>query len=117
MKGMNVKIKRKTHAFFGSFAITVILIGALCGFAAVDLSTDRYMPDRFGPFFEIAAITPGGVEFSFLAGDYVLDVSPVRGIIAELKKYRGLFPSPPRVFASLAAEGARRALAPDAAAP
>lgn len=101
---MNVKIKRKTQAFFGAFAITVILIGALCGFVAVDLSTDHYMPDRFGPFFEIASITPDGVEFSLLAGNYMLDAAPVRNLLAELKKYRGLFPPEYRVFSAFTAD-------------
>lgn len=98
-------MKRNIKNFFAAFAITGIMIGALCGFVAVDLSTDRYMPGQFGPFFEISRIESESVEFSFLAERYILDVKPTDETAAAVKKYRGLLPVLPQIFSSLASDG------------
>lgn len=103
-------MNRKTQSFFGAFCITVILIGALCGFVAVDLSTDKYMPDQFGPFFVVESITEDGAAFSYMAGYYTLDFAPVKNVLQILSKYRGLLPAIPRAAASLAAQGMEEAI-------
>lgn len=91
----------KIKSFFAAFALTCIIIGAFCGFAAVDLSTDRYMPEQFGTFFEIGKIKSGSIEFSFLAEQYILETQPPEEIRAILEKYRGLLPVLPQLFANL----------------
>lgn len=94
----------KIKSFFAAFSLTCILIGAFCGFAAVDLSTDRYMPGQFGPFFEISKIQSGSFDFTFLAERYILETRPPEETAALIKKYRGLIPVLPQIFSSLAAE-------------
>ncbi len=95
-------MNRNTRTFFAAFAMALILILALCGFVAVDLSTDRYMPDKFGPFFEINSVKSDSVEFSFQAGEYILDTSIVAKAEEQFKKLSGLIPALPRLCASLA---------------
>lgn len=98
-------MNRKFKSFFAAFALTGILVGAWCGFAAVDLSTEKYMPGQFGPLLEISRIGDGSVEYSFLAERHILDVKPPKDILAVAKKYRGLLPALPQIFSSLAADG------------
>lgn len=103
-------MNRKTKNFVGAFTITLILLLATAGFIAVDLSTDRYMPNQFGPFFEIKSINASGMVFSFLAGDYFLDASYLTGLRLKLSEYRGLLPAAPRVSSTLVSEAARYVL-------
>lgn len=102
-------MKRKTQVFWSAFAITGILIGALCGFVAVDLSTDRYMPNQFGPMFEISSINSGGADFTFLSVNYHLDAAPVRKITETLAGFRGFFPLITRAASCGAAAATRLA--------
>lgn len=103
-------MNRKIKSFFAAFAVTGILIGAWCGFAAVDLSTDRYMPGQFGPLLEISKVGDGSIEYSFLAERQILDLKPSEDIRRTAKKFRGLFPVLPQIFSSLAANGLSAAL-------
>jgi hypothetical protein len=95
---------RKSRCFTAAFAVTLILIGAFCGFAAVDLSMERYMPGQFGPMFTISQINSDGVDFSAFAVEYRLDARPFKQARAFLSQYRGLFPAAPRAASALTAE-------------
>lgn len=97
-------MNKSIRSFFAAFAITGILIGALCGFAAVDLSTGRYMPGRFGSFFEVQSIKLDQIEFTFLAQNYTLDTFAAARAGEAARKYRGLLPILPQVVSSLAAD-------------
>lgn len=97
-------MNRNVKIFFAAFAITGILIGALCGFVAVDLSTGRYMPGKFGSFFEVQSIKLDEIEFTFQAQSYTLDTRPIGKAGETARKYRGLLPLLPQVVSSLAAD-------------
>ena len=57
--------------FTGAFVVTAILIAALCGFAAVDLSTERYMPGSFAPMLQLNRLDQNGMELAFMGQRYV----------------------------------------------
>ncbi len=77
--------QKKKRGFGGAFAVTAILLGMLCGFTAVDLSTDKYMPGQFGSFFEISSITVDGVNFELLGQRYFLDARALDKPFAALR--------------------------------
>ncbi len=97
---MNVRHKRK-RSFGGAFTVTAIMLGMLCGFTAVDLSTDRYMPGQFGSLFEISSVTVEGVDFEFLGERYFIDARALDKPLAALKEYRGLLPGSPQIVSEL----------------
>ena len=93
-EGSCVGMKKKVYFFAGGFAITLILIGALCGFMAVDLSTDRYMPGRFGSVFSVSSLDAGGMTLSWMGVEYGL-ASPLAQLDAQtLLQLRGALPLP-----------------------
>lgn len=100
-------MKKRTKQCIGAFLITVILIGALCGFVAVDLSTDRYMPGQFGPLFQVSTLGADGLSFSYMGKDYLLMAQPFAQLRQAVEPYRGLLPQHLRIAAALAAEGYR----------
>lgn len=98
-------MKRRTQQSIAAFIITVIVIGALCGFVAVDISTERYMPGEYTRLFEITEITPQGMRLSLLGRRYLIDpglLDPAREFLYE---YRGFLPSSVLISANLTAQG------------
>jgi hypothetical protein len=59
--------------FWGAFAVTLLVLIAACGFIAVDLSTDKYMPGQFGSLFEIQSLTAESLDFELLGKAYSID--------------------------------------------
>ena len=94
-------MRQKKRLTFSAFCITALLIVALCGFVAVDLSTDRYMPGRFGPLMQISSISEAGVYFSFMGDEYFIDPQPLEQAKQVLHPYRGLLPARPRIVQAL----------------
>jgi len=85
-------MKAKTRLFIGGFLITFIFISALCGLLVVDLSTDRYLPGRFGPMFAVSNVSAEGLDFSLMGDEYRLSVTGARRWLAYLEPYEGLLP-------------------------
>lgn len=99
------KVKRRTQQFWAAFAITGILIFALCGFALVDLSTERYMPADCTPLFQITGVDAEGVYFSAANTQYRIDAAPVETFKDSLWTWRGFLPSSVRQTGYLTAKG------------
>ena len=79
--------------YFGAaFCIGVILIGTILGFAAVDMSTERYMPGVFPPLLTITPAADGG--FTAACMGYTVssaDLLP-ETLWEQLYRRRGLLP-------------------------
>lgn len=86
-------MKKKVRMFAAGFLVTAVLLGTLCGFMAVDLSTDRYMPGQFGPILQVGRIDGGGVSFSVMGSEYRLSTEPLAEAGDLLLRYRGLIPA------------------------
>lgn len=102
-------VREKTRLFLGGFMVTTILVGALCGFAAVDLTTDRYMPGAFGPMFEISSLSGEGMRFSFMGEPWLLSFAPLEEASRVLREYRGVLPAHLRAAQASAAYAYRQA--------
>jgi len=85
-------MKSKVRFFAGAFAVTAILMMALCGFMLVDLSADRYMPGHLQPMFLISSIGADGVELSFMGKEYTVSTRPPSGEDSLLAALKGLLP-------------------------
>ena len=99
--------REKARLFIGSFTLTLILIGGLCGFILVDLSTDRYMPGAFSPIFLIEEIGPGGVGVFWMGNLYNIDLARLEQTEAFILDHRAFIPLPMRTAGALAREGMR----------
>lgn len=98
-------MKRRTRQGAAAFLITGIVMIALCGFLAVDLSTDRYMPGQFVPMFEISEVNENGMRVALFGVRY--RVEPARlDFVKELAcRYRALLPDSVQAAAHLTARG------------
>ena len=85
----------------GGLAVTLILIGTVCGFMLVDLSSDRYMPGEFAPLYLIDAVDAQGLSFHWMGEAYRVDPRSVMEIQARLWPWRGLLPRAVRLAAGL----------------
>ena len=90
--------------FAGAFLTTAVLLGGVTGFMAVDLSTDRYMPNRFPRMFLVDQVGPKGATLSWMGQNYYLNAQTVGKIQVTLWEYRGLLPGELRLAANLAAQ-------------
>ena len=89
-------MRTKAGLFAGGFVIALIGVGALCGFAAVDLTTDRYMPGQFAPIFEISVPDADGWAVSFMGEQYHIPSEPFLRASRAVEPYRGILPAPLR---------------------
>lgn len=85
-------MKRRTQQCIAAFAITAILVGAMCGFMAVDLSTDRYMPGQFDPLFHISRMDSTGLDVSLLGWNLSVDSVEMDQVKEGIWLWRGLLP-------------------------
>lgn len=85
-------MNRRTQQCIAAFAITGILFLGLCGFAAVDASTARYMPAESGSLFLITETSKDGMQFSLLGEDYNLPAAPLETLASTAWQYRGMLP-------------------------
>ena len=98
---------RKRRIFAGAFAASLIAIAGLCGFAAVDLSTEKYMPGQFGVFLALR-VTPGEeISVTLLGKQYALRAEDLEAPLKLLEDYRGLLPVSPRVARALTGQAVR----------
>lgn len=85
-------MKRRTQQFVAAFVIAGIAVAALCGFLAVDLSTDRYMPADYAPLFQVTSVGPEGVRFAAFGTRYEIGSGQFDGLRETLWEYRGYLP-------------------------
>ena len=96
-------LKNKARAFIGALSVTLILIGMVCGFILVDLSSDRYMPGMFAPIYLINEMGAQGVFFYWMGQAYHLPIERVKEIQAAVWAWRGMIPRAVRLAGSVTA--------------
>lgn len=87
-----MRLSKLTKNFLGGFFITLIALGALCGFALVDMRTDRYMPGTFQPLFQLTSLDGSGFSFSWMGMGYRVDTAPAAGVLDTAQSLSGLLP-------------------------
>jgi len=97
-------LRRNAKYFIGALCISVIIIGMVCGFMLVDLSSDRYMPGLLAPIYLIGSIGPDGVHFYLLGQAYRLEIEQVKQAQRALWDFRGLLPRTVRLAGGLAVQ-------------
>jgi hypothetical protein len=95
--------------FINAFALSMILLAGLCGFAAVDLSTEKYMPGQFAVFLKIEAKPGEELALILLGQRYSLNVKALEAPAELLKDFRGLLPAAPRAAWALTGQAVRAA--------
>jgi hypothetical protein len=98
-------MNQKTKHFLAVFALSLILILALSGFLAVDLTAERDMGGEYEPLFRLSAITSHGMEISLLGKHYYFLpelLTPAKEVIWKL---RGLLPDSAQAAALLFVRG------------
>lgn len=85
-------MNRKIQQMLAAFTVTGILFLGVCGFAAVDASTERYMPDEYSSLFLITAANAKGIQLSMLGGEYTLSTDWAADCVDMLWQYRGILP-------------------------
>ena len=93
--------------FLAAFLVTMILFGAIIGFAVVCLSKELYMPGRFEPMLQINRIDAHGLYFTLMGERYLIRTAPVNNALEILSPWRLLLPAAPQWAALLAEEGYR----------
>ncbi|GHU79759.1 hypothetical protein FACS1894191_3300 [Clostridia bacterium] len=79
-----------------AFAAGIIIMGTALAFAAVDMSTEKYMPGEFGALFRINSLDRDGAAFTLAGEDYSFDAEDSR-VTELLHRFRGLSPPGPRL--------------------
>lgn len=92
MKGC-CNLTRKTQLFLASLAMTLIVILSLCGFALVDLSSDRYMPGQFTRIVDFYSLDASGARFSLFGTGWEITPSSAAAFLEPLQKFRALSPA------------------------
>ena len=95
-------MKKRLRSFTGAFLASAVLLAGLCGFAVVDLSTERYMPGRFEPMMQLSSIGADGAEFTLMGQHYFVHAAPLRKAEEALYPWRALLPAMPQWAAMLA---------------
>ena len=95
--GLLVSVKRFMGAFWGC----TILLAGLCGFAVIDLSTEHYMPGRFGAMLRVNSINSEGAVFEVMGQEYQFDTGLVRAGLEQLSRWSPLLPASPQISALL----------------
>jgi len=94
-------LKKKARHFIGALAITLIVIGMICGFMLVYLSSDRYMPGMFAPIYMIDSVGAHGVYFYWMGQAYLLEIKRVKEIQEIIWAWRGFIPRSARFAGGL----------------
>ena len=95
-------ISTKVKYFTGALCVALILIGMICGFVLVDLSSDRYMPGMLPPIYLINYIGPDGAYFYLMGQAYRLEIEYVMQLQRVLWDFRGFLPRSIRLAGGLA---------------
>jgi hypothetical protein len=95
--------------FISAFALSTVLLAGLCGFAAVDLSTEKYMPRQFSVFLKIEAKPGEELALILMGRRYSLNAKALEASGKLLQDYRGLLPAVPRVASVLTGQAVRAA--------
>jgi hypothetical protein len=98
---------KKWRIFIGAFAASMIVIAGLCGFAAVDLSTERFMPGQFGVFLRIEPVPGEELAIVLLGRRYSVKAEDLEAPRKALEDYRGLLPAAPRIARALTGQAVR----------
>ncbi|MDR2931866.1 MAG: hypothetical protein LBV27_02035 [Oscillospiraceae bacterium] len=76
-------------------------MGAICGFALVDLSSELYMPGEFRSMFQIDGVDDAGIAFTFMGREYLLGGEYLEQARVYTHRFRGLLPAPIRLARQL----------------
>jgi hypothetical protein len=98
---------KKWRIFIGAFAVSMIVIAGLCGFAAVDLSTERFMPGQFGVFLRIEPVPGEELAVVLLGRRYSIKAEDWEAPRKLIKDFRGLLPMAPRIASALTGQAVR----------
>jgi len=85
-------LKNKARSFIAALCITLILIGTVCGFMLVSLSSERYMPGMFSPIYLIDEVGADGLAFYWMGQAYRLEIGRVKEIQEAVWYWRGFIP-------------------------
>ena len=99
-----------TRRFVSAFLATMILIGAMIGFAVICLSKELYMPGRFEPTLQIGRIDSQGLYFVIAGERYIIPAAPIDNALEAITPWRLLLPAAPQWTAIIAEIGYREAL-------
>lgn len=97
-------MKRRTQQTIAAFAITGIALAALCGFAVVELSTDRYVTIETTPLFQVLSVDEEGVRFALLGERYLIESGALDNARERLWQYRGFLPNSVTLTGNLTAK-------------
>lgn len=100
-------MKRKTQQTVAAFILTAIVIFAFCGFIAVDMTTDRYLPGQSQRFFKVSSFEAQTLHFSLLGEEYLLDLTRLDPLREAIRAYSGLLPGEITIIGQLTVEGYR----------
>jgi hypothetical protein len=98
---------KKWRIFIGAFAASMIIIAGLCGFAAVDLSTERFMPGQFGVFLRIEPVPGEELAVILLGRRYSIKAEDLEAPRKLIESFRGLLPIAPRIANALTGQAVR----------
>ena len=85
-------MQKNARHFIGGLAVTLVLIGMICGFILVDLSSERYMPGMFAPIYLIDDLGAEGISIYWMGQIRSLEIATVKEIQATVWNFRGLIP-------------------------
>jgi hypothetical protein len=83
----------RLRAFFLSFVLTVMLTALLCGFVAVDRSTENYGFQALSPVIALEAVSDGGLTLNWMGRTVRLPLEPLDRL--EELRLRYHIPLPP----------------------
>lgn len=92
-------MQRKAQQFLAAFLIGTLFVAGLCGFALVDLRSERYMPESHGVLLRLLSLGEEGMHFAFLGEEYIL--APSEELGGRLWEHRGLMPHSVTLTANL----------------
>ena len=102
-KGVVITMTHKnTRAFFGAFLVSLILIGAVCGFMVVEIRTERYMPGNYPPMFLVSNMDEKGADIAWMGHSYRIDAQTISDMQMDAWKYRAMLPGTVRLAGALA---------------
>ena len=86
--------------FMGAFWACIILFAGFCGFAVIDLSSELYMPGRFGSLLRLNSLDENGIELELMGENYHISLSAISEGRKLLEPWHPLLPAAPQLAAA-----------------